>query len=203
MVIRLVSVSDQVDPPQFHEIFSALLGWNGDLGYLISVHGQEFNCFRRNTRSKGLSEFKQRRQESSFICDTLHMWEWDVRVLDIQDGAEADQPSRLTMANPSKYRLCARPSKRAMCLKADSMASCTASSASSGLRSHRMATRWNPGRLRERTSPNSRRRSGLTSLLWSCPPATATGGRKPILKCAGRRLHVSRFAHFYQPRTLL
>ena len=33
MVIRLVSVSDQVDLPQFHEIFSAILGWNGDLGY--------------------------------------------------------------------------------------------------------------------------------------------------------------------------
>jgi len=32
-VIRLVSVSDPVDHPQFHEIFSALLGWNGDLGF--------------------------------------------------------------------------------------------------------------------------------------------------------------------------
>jgi|HubBroStandDraft_2_1064218.scaffolds.fasta_scaffold811166_2 hypothetical protein len=62
MVIRLVSVSDQ-DLPQFHEIFSALLGWNGDLGYLISVHGQEFNSFRCNTRSKGLHEFKLHRQE--------------------------------------------------------------------------------------------------------------------------------------------
>ncbi len=91
MVIRLVSVSDQVDLPQFHEIFSAILGWSGDLGYLISVHGQEFNSFRRKTRSKALHEFKLHRQEKFlYVCDTLHMWEWDVRVLDIQDGAEAD-----------------------------------------------------------------------------------------------------------------
>lgn len=91
MVIRLVSVSDQVDLPQFHEIFSAILGWNGDLGYLINVHGQEFNSFRRKTRSRALQEFKLHRQEKFlYVCDTLHMWEWDVRVLDIQDGAEAD-----------------------------------------------------------------------------------------------------------------
>ena|SRR5439155_11905303 len=31
MVIRLVSVSDQMQPPDFHEIFRAVLGWNGDL----------------------------------------------------------------------------------------------------------------------------------------------------------------------------
>jgi len=87
MVIRLVSVSDQVDLPQFHKIFSAILGWSGDLGYLISVHGQEFNSFRRKTRSKALHEFKLHRQEKFlYVCDTLHMWEWDVRVLDIQDG---------------------------------------------------------------------------------------------------------------------
>jgi hypothetical protein len=61
MVIRLVSASDQVDLPQFHEIFSAILGWSGDLGYLISVHGQEFNSFRRKTRSKALHEFKLHR----------------------------------------------------------------------------------------------------------------------------------------------
>ena len=42
-------------------------------------------------RSKALHEFKLHRQEKFlYICDTLDMWEWDVRVLDIQDGVEGD-----------------------------------------------------------------------------------------------------------------
>ena len=63
MVIRLVSVSDQLQLPEFHDIFRAILGWNGDLGYIIRIHGQEFNSFRRKTRSKALHEFKLHRQE--------------------------------------------------------------------------------------------------------------------------------------------
>jgi hypothetical protein len=91
MVIRLISVSDHMQLPEFHDIFRAILGWNGDLGYIIRVHGQEFNSFRRNTRAKTLHEFKLHRQEKFlYICDTLHMWEWDVRVLDIQDGVEGE-----------------------------------------------------------------------------------------------------------------
>jgi hypothetical protein len=38
MVIRLISVSDQVELSEFHEIFRAILGWNGDLGYMGSVN---------------------------------------------------------------------------------------------------------------------------------------------------------------------
>jgi Plasmid pRiA4b ORF-3-like protein len=91
MVIRLVAISDQVDLPQFHDIFRAILGWNSDVGYLIRVHGQEFNSFHRKTRCKALHEFKlNRREEFLYVCDTLHMSEWDVRVLDIQDGAEGE-----------------------------------------------------------------------------------------------------------------
>src|SRR5665213_1058639 len=58
MVIRLVSVSDQVDLPEFNDIFCAILGWSDDLGYLIRVHGQQFNSFRRKTRSKALHELR-------------------------------------------------------------------------------------------------------------------------------------------------
>ena len=91
MVIRLVSVSDQLQLPAFHGVFRAILGWNGDLGYIIRVHGQEFNSFRRKTQSKTLYEFQLHRQEKFlYVCDTLHMWEWDVRVLDIQHGIEDD-----------------------------------------------------------------------------------------------------------------
>ena len=50
----------------------------------------EFNSFRRKTRSKALHELKLHRQEKFlYICDMLHMWEWDVRVLDIE-GADGD-----------------------------------------------------------------------------------------------------------------
>jgi hypothetical protein len=85
MVIRLLSASDQLRLPEFHDIFRALLGWAGDLGYRI--HGEEFNSFRRKTRSKALCEFHLHRQEKFlYVCDTLHMWQWEIRVLDIQDG---------------------------------------------------------------------------------------------------------------------
>jgi hypothetical protein len=44
--------------------------------------GQEFNSFRRKTRSNVLLEFKLHRQEKFlYVCDTLDMWEWDVRVV--------------------------------------------------------------------------------------------------------------------------
>ncbi len=91
MVIRLISVPDTRHLQQFHRIFRAILGWEGDLGYLVRIHGREFNSFRRNTRGAALCEFQFHRQEKFlYVCDTLHMWEWDVRVLDIQDGMEDD-----------------------------------------------------------------------------------------------------------------
>ena len=91
MVIRLVSVSDQMPLTEFHDVFRAILGWNGDLDYLIRVHGQEVNRFRRKTRSNAWQEFKLHRQEKFlYLCDTLHRWEWDVRVVDIQPGSQED-----------------------------------------------------------------------------------------------------------------
>jgi len=40
MIIRLVSVSDQMQLSDFHDVFRTILGWQGDLGYIIRVHGQ-------------------------------------------------------------------------------------------------------------------------------------------------------------------
>jgi hypothetical protein len=91
LVIRLVSVSDQMELTEFHEAFRAILGWSGHLDYIFRVHGQEFNSFRRITRSKALCEFQLHRQEKFvYICDTLDLWEWDVRVLDIQAAMVGD-----------------------------------------------------------------------------------------------------------------
>jgi Plasmid pRiA4b ORF-3-like protein len=91
MVIRLISVSDQLALPEFHQIFCSLLGWSGNLDYIFRIHGQELNSFRRNTRAKTLHEFRLHRQEKFlYLCNTLDLWEWDIRVLDIQDGVEDD-----------------------------------------------------------------------------------------------------------------
>ena len=80
MVIRLVSVSDRTDLPGLHDVFHAILGWSGDLGYLVRIHGQEFNSFRRSTRSKALRHFQLHRQEKFlYVCDVMDLWEWDVR----------------------------------------------------------------------------------------------------------------------------
>src|ERR1700726_792655 len=70
MVIRLVSVADQMPLHEFHDVFRTILGWNGDLGYIVRVHGQGINSFRRKTRSKALHEFKLHRQEK-----LLYVWE--------------------------------------------------------------------------------------------------------------------------------
>src|SRR5580704_6747608 len=52
MVIRVPSVSDQMPLHEFHDVFRPILGWNGDLGYIVRVHGQEIDSFRRKTQSK-------------------------------------------------------------------------------------------------------------------------------------------------------
>ena len=58
--------------PEFHDVFRTIFGWNDDLGYIVRVHGQEINSFRRHTRSKALHEFKLHRQEKLlYICDAL------------------------------------------------------------------------------------------------------------------------------------
>ena len=50
---------------------------------------------RRKTQSRALHELKLHRQEKFlYICDTLHMWEWDVRVVDIEAGVEGDHLPR-------------------------------------------------------------------------------------------------------------
>ena len=70
MVIRLISVSDQLQLPELHDIFRAILGWSGDLGYIIRIHGQEFNSFRRKTRSKALMNSDCTGRKSSFTSAT-------------------------------------------------------------------------------------------------------------------------------------
>jgi hypothetical protein len=119
MVIRLISMSDQLQLSDFHDIFRAILGWDGDLGYIIRIHGQEFNSFRRKTRSKALHQFKlHRREKFLYICDTLHMWEWDVRVVDIQAAVVGDDlPVCLGGRGAAPSEFCGGPAGYRLMLK--------------------------------------------------------------------------------------
>lgn len=47
MANRPVSVSDQLDLPDFHDMFQTDPAWSGDLGYNFRIHGQDYNGFRR------------------------------------------------------------------------------------------------------------------------------------------------------------
>src|SRR5215831_16613464 len=87
IVARVFSIADDVDITDLHDIFLGILVWQQDLGFIIRVHGQEFNSYRRRSRGKRLRDFQLRCQEKFlYICNTLDLWEWEIRVLDIQEG---------------------------------------------------------------------------------------------------------------------
>jgi Plasmid pRiA4b ORF-3-like protein len=87
IVARVFSISDDVEVTELHDVFLSMLGWQHDLGFIIRVHGQEFNSYQRRSRGKRLRDFQLRRQEKFlYICNTLDLWEWEIRVLDIQEG---------------------------------------------------------------------------------------------------------------------
>jgi hypothetical protein len=83
MVIRVMAVPDYLDLPGFDDVFRTILGWDG-LGFIFRIHGQEFNSFRRRSRSKLLRDFQLRRQEKFlYTCGAIDLWEWEVRLLDL------------------------------------------------------------------------------------------------------------------------
>ena len=87
IVARVFSISDDVEITELHDVFLSMLGWQHDLGFIIRVHGQEFNSYQRRSRGKRLRDFQLRRQEKFlYIGNTLDLWEWEIRVLEIQEG---------------------------------------------------------------------------------------------------------------------
>lgn len=50
MVIRLVAVPDCLELADFDDIFHAVLGWDGGIGYSFQVQGQEFNSFHTHCK---------------------------------------------------------------------------------------------------------------------------------------------------------
>ena len=92
MVIRLVAVPDFLLLTDFDDLFHALLGWESGAGYAFRLHGQEFNSLRRRTKTKKLSDFRLHRQERFlYTLGFMDQWEWEIRVIDLQDGSESDE----------------------------------------------------------------------------------------------------------------
>jgi hypothetical protein len=92
MVIRLVAVPDSLDLIDFDDLFHALLGWDAGIGFAFQIQGQEFNSFRRDTRTKKLRDFRLHRQEMFlYTLGVLDQWEWEMRVIDLQPGAAGDE----------------------------------------------------------------------------------------------------------------
>ena len=92
IMARVFSIADDLEITDLHDVFLSMLGWQQDLGFILRVHGQEFNSYQRRMRGKRLCDFQLRRQEKTlYICNTLNLWEWEMRVLDIQEGSPEDR----------------------------------------------------------------------------------------------------------------
>ena len=118
MVIRVISVPDSRDLPNFDEVFRTVLGWD-NFGFVFRVHGQEFNSFRRASRSKTLREFELRPSETFlYTCGAIDLWEWEFRLLDQQPGADGDDaPLCLGGRGAAPPEYCGGPTGYRMMLK--------------------------------------------------------------------------------------
>lgn len=72
MVIWPLSVMDQMELPEFHQMMRLVPGWKSGLGYIVRVHDQEFNSLRRKLQPKALRQRTRQRQEKFlYVCETL------------------------------------------------------------------------------------------------------------------------------------
>jgi hypothetical protein len=93
LVARLISVPDDLSLEELHDVLQLVLGWSGQAFYNFRIHGQEIGR-RRHLRTHLLREFQLRRREKFlYTYDFLDLWEWEIRVLDIEPGrAEVWRP---------------------------------------------------------------------------------------------------------------
>jgi hypothetical protein len=108
MVIRILAVPDSLLLHEFDAVFRAVLGWE-DIGFLFRVHGQEFNSFRRATRSRTMREFHLRPTETFlYTCGAVDLWEWEIRILDAEPGS-VDEDASLCLGRPWRRNIAAAP----------------------------------------------------------------------------------------------
>src|SRR6266478_3630788 len=89
----LVARPDDLSLEELHDVLQLVLGWSGQAFYNFRIHDQEIGR-RRHLRTHLLREFQLRRREKFlYTYDFLDLWEWEIRVLDIEPGrAEAWRP---------------------------------------------------------------------------------------------------------------
>ena len=119
MVIRLVAVPDFLTLTDFDDLFHGLLGWESGAGYAFRLHGQEFNSLRRRTKTKKLSDFRLHRQERFlYTLGFMDQWEWEMRVLDLQDGSDGEEkPVCLDGRGATPPQYCGGPTGYRLMLK--------------------------------------------------------------------------------------
>jgi hypothetical protein len=101
----LTAVPDSLDLADFDDIFHTVLGWDSGIGYAFQVHGQEFNSFRRQTSTKKLRDVRLHRQEKFlYTLGAKDQWEWELRVVYLQDDAAATRRSTAKGAKVALYR---------------------------------------------------------------------------------------------------
>ena len=100
IIVRLLSVPDDLSLDEFHEVLQLTFGWRRDPFYTFRILGQQISR-RRHLRTRRLSEFQLRRQEKFlYTYDPLSMWEWEIRL--VLEGSTFQQPEELDC-------LCLRP----------------------------------------------------------------------------------------------
>jgi len=94
LVVRLVSVPDDLSLEELHEVLQLTFGWRCHSFYSFRIHGQEISR-RRHLRTRRLSEFQLRRREKFlYTYDLLDLWEWEIRLVDIEPGSSDDRRPR-------------------------------------------------------------------------------------------------------------
>jgi hypothetical protein len=128
MVIRILAVPDSLLLHEFDAVFRAVLGWD-NIGFLFRVHGQEFNSFRRASRSRTLRELQLRPTETFlYTCGAIDLWEWEVRLLDEESASVGDDaPLCLAGRGAAPPQYCGGPTGYRLMLKRQRMgeAMCT------------------------------------------------------------------------------
>jgi hypothetical protein len=119
IIARVISVPDDLDIRDLHNVFLAMLNWDYDPDFIIRIHTQEFASVRRSSRGKRLRDFQLRRQEKFlYICDTLDLWEWELRVLDIEKAdSEETGPVCLKGCGAAPPAMCGGPTGYRLMLK--------------------------------------------------------------------------------------
>ena len=110
LVARLISVPDDLSLEELHDVLQLVFGWSGQAFYNFRIHCQEIGR-RRHLRTHLLREFQLRRREKFlYTYDFLDLWEWEIRVLDIEPGsAEAWRPRCLAGRAATPPEACSGP----------------------------------------------------------------------------------------------